>query len=84
LLLTYCNFILSKHHHYQRIISESFDSRGSQKFIDVAGPGPAERALYLPAIMLRAEGKIVCDPKISEVFIYMYKYVLYDYMYICF
>ena len=51
----------------QRILSESFDVRGTQDFVDVAAPHESKRILYLPAIMQRVDGKAVSDPLSQDV-----------------
>ena len=51
----------------QRILSESFDVRGTQDFVDVATPHESQRILYLPAIMQRVDGKAVSDPLSQDV-----------------
>ena len=51
----------------QRILSESFDVRGTQEFIDVAAPHESKKAQYLPAIMQRVDGKTISDPLPADV-----------------
>jgi hypothetical protein len=51
----------------QRILSESFDVRGTQDFVDVAAPHESKKAQYLPAIMQRVDGKTISDPLPADV-----------------
>ena len=51
----------------QRILSESFDMRGTQDFTDVAAPNESKRAQYLPAIMQRVDGRMISDPPSADV-----------------
>lgn len=44
----------------QRILSESFEQRGQQEFIDVYAPDKDDP--IMPEIMARMEGKIIADP----------------------
>ena len=50
----------------QRILSESFDTRGTQEFTDVAAPHDSKRVQYLPAIMQRVDGRTVSDPPSAD------------------